>query len=55
MLQSKFLSLPLEYLCFKSKIYLFASNINTQFDQYAGFRQDLGATYMMHSVLIGQI
>ena len=30
MLQSKFLNLALEHLCFKPEIYLFATNINTQ-------------------------
>ena len=42
MLQSKFLNLTLEHLCFKPEIYLFATNINTQFGKYAAFRPDPG-------------
>ena len=46
MLQSKFLTLPLQHLCFKPEIDLFATNINLQFDKYAAFRPDLGAMYI---------
>ena len=46
MLQSKFLNLALEHLCFKSEIDLFATNINTQFGKYAAFRADPGAMYI---------
>ena len=46
MLQSKFLNLALEHLCFKPEINLFATNINTQFGKYAAFRPDPGAMYI---------
>ena len=46
MLQSKFLNLPLENLCFKPEIYPFATNVNTQFGEYAAFRPDPGAMYI---------
>ena len=46
MLQSTFLNLALEHLCFKQEIDLFATNINTQFDKYAAFRPDPGAMYI---------
>ena len=46
MLQSKFLNLELEHLCFKPEIDLFATNINTQFGKNAAFRSDLGAIYI---------
>ena len=46
MLQSKFLNLALEQLCFKPEIDLFAGNVNTQFGKYAAFRLDLGALYI---------
>ena len=45
MLQSKFLNLAVERLCFKPEIDLFATNINTQFGKYAAFRPDPGAMY----------
>ena len=45
MIQSKFLNLALEHLCFKLEIDLFVTNINTQFGKYAAFRPDLGAMY----------
>ena len=41
-LQSKFLNLALEHLCFKPEIDLFAS----QFGKYAAFRPDPGAIYI---------
>ena len=43
MLQLKTLNLALEYLCFKSKVDQFATNINIQFGKYAGFTLDPGA------------
>ena len=46
MLQSTFLNLALEHLCFKQEIDLFATNINTQFDKYAAFRPDPRAMYI---------
>ena len=46
MLQSKFLNLVLEHLCFKPEIDLFATNINTQFGKYAAFRPYPGAMYI---------
>ena len=46
MLQSKFLNLGLEHLCFKLEIDLFATNINTKFGKYATFRPDLEAMYI---------
>ena len=46
MLQSKFLNLALEHLCFKPEIDLFATNINTQFGKYAAFRPDPAAMYI---------
>ena len=46
MLQSKFLNLALEHLCFKPEIDLFATSINTQFGKYAAFRPDPGAMYI---------
>ena len=33
-------------LCLKPKIDLFATNINTQFDNYTAFRPDPGAIYI---------
>ena len=46
MLQSKFLNLALEHLCFKLEIDLFATNINTQFEKNVAFRQDPGAMHI---------
>ena len=46
MLQSKFLNLALEHLCFKPEINLFATNINTQFGKYAAFTPDPRAMYI---------
>ena len=46
MLQSKFLHLALEHLCFEPEIDLFATNIDTQFGKYARFRPDPGAMYI---------
>ena len=46
MLQSKFLNLALEHLCFKPEIDLFVTNINTQFGKYAAFWSDRGAMYI---------
>ena len=46
MLQSKFLNLALEHLCFKPEIDHFPTNINTQFGKYAAFRPDPGAMYI---------
>ena len=46
MLQSKFLNLALEDLCFKPKIDLFDTNINRQLGKYAAFRPDLGVMYI---------
>ena len=47
MLQTIFLNLALEYLWFKPEIYLFATNINTQFGKYEAFRKDPGAMYVV--------
>ena len=46
MLQSNFLNLELEYLCFKPEIDLFATNINTQFGKYAASRPDEWPMYI---------
>ena len=46
MLQSKFLNVALEHLCFKPEIDFFATNINTQFGKYAAFRPYPGAMYI---------
>ena len=46
MLQSKFLNLTSENLCFKPEIDLLATNINTQFGKYSAFRLVLGAMYI---------
>ena len=46
MLQSKFLNLELEHLCFKTETDLFATNINTQFGKYAAFRTYQGPLYI---------
>ena len=46
MLQSKFLNLVLQHLCFKPEIDLFATNINIQFGKYAAFRPDPGEVYI---------
>ena len=46
MLQSTFLNLELEHLCFKPRTDLFSTNINAQFGIYAAFRQDPGAMYI---------
>ena len=46
MIQSKFLNLALEHLCFKLEIDLFATNINTQFEKNVAFRQDPGAMHI---------
>ena len=46
MLQSKFLDLALEHLCFKPGIDQLATNINTQFGKYVAFRQDPGAMHI---------
>ena len=46
MLQSNFLNLELEYLCFKPEIDLFATNINTQFGKYAAFRPNPWPMYI---------
>ena len=45
-LQSKFLNLALEYLCFKPEIDLIATNIKRQLGKYAAFRPDPGAIYI---------
>ena len=47
MLQSTFLNLALKHLCFKPKIDLFATNINTQIGKYAIFRPDSRAMYIV--------
>ena len=47
MLQSTFLNLALKHLCFKPKIDLFATNINTQIGKYAIIRADSGALYIV--------
>ena len=46
MLQSKFLNMAIEHLCFKPEIDLFAININKQFGKYAAFRPNPGAIYI---------
>ena len=46
MLQSKFLNLALEHLCFKSEIDLSVTNIHTHFGKYAAFRPDPGTMYI---------
>ena len=46
MLQSKFLNLALEYLCFKPEIYLCTNNIMIQFGKYSAFWPDPGAIYI---------
>ena len=45
-LQSKFLNLALEHLCFKPEIDLIATNIKRQLGKYAAFRPDPGAIYI---------
>ena len=45
MLQSKFLNLALEHLCFKPEIDVFATNINTHFGKNVAFRPDPGTMY----------
>ena len=40
------MNLELKYLCFKPKIGLFATNINTQFDKNEAIRPDPGAIYI---------
>ena len=52
MLQSKFLNLALEHLCFKPEKDLFATNINTQFRKYAAFMPDPGAMHIVDSFSI---
>ena len=47
MLQSTFLNLALKHLCFKPKIDLFATNINTQIGKYAIFWPDSRAMYIV--------
>ena len=46
MLQSKFVNLTLEILCFKPEISLFGTNIRTWFGKYAVFRRDSGVMYI---------
>ena len=46
MLQSMFLILALEYLCFKPEIDLLALNVNTQFGKYSALKQDSGDIYI---------
>ena len=46
MLQSTFLNLALEYLCFKPEIDLFATNINIKFGTYTAFRSGPGVMYL---------
>ena len=45
MLQSKYLNLTLEPLCFIPEIDLFATNINASFEKYATFRPNLRTMY----------
>ena len=46
MLQSKFLILALEHLCFKPEIDLLALNVNTQFGKYSALKPDSGDIYI---------
>ena len=46
MLKLKLLNLEFKYLCFKPKVDLFATNINTQSGKYAAIRRDPGAMYI---------
>ena len=46
MLQSKFLNLRLEHLCFKPEIDLFANDVNRKFGKCAAFRPDPGAMHI---------
>ena len=45
-LQSKFLNLALEHLCYEPEIDLFATSINTQFGKYTAFKPDPGILYI---------
>ena len=46
MLQSNFLNLALEPLCFKPRTDLFSTNLNAHFGIYPAFRQDPRAMYV---------